>query len=67
MKEGHDQPPDSGHIDNGEMSKDERIEKIQSDNGDLLSRFNDDQASSNVRRIAKEVDKDGLCEQLIML
>ena len=50
----------------GEISKDGSIEKMRSDNGDSLSRFNNEQASGNSRRITKEVDEDGLCEQSIM-
>ena len=50
----------------GGISKDDSIEQMRSDNGDSLGRFNDEQIRRNVRRIAKELDKDGLCEQAII-
>ena len=46
----------------GAINKDDSIEQMRADNSDLLIRFNDEQIRRNVRRIAKEVDKDGLCE-----
>ena len=46
----------------GAINKDDSVEQIRVDNSDLLSRFNDEQIRRNIRRIAKEVDKDGLCE-----
>ena len=46
----------------GAINKDDSVEQIRSDNGELLNRFNDEQIKRNVRRIAKDCDKDGLCE-----
>ena len=51
----------------GAINKDDSIEQARSDDGELLSRFNDEQTKRNVRRIAKDCDKDGLCEQSMML
>ena len=47
----------------GAINKDDAVEQLRSDNGDSLSRFNDEQMKRNVRGTAKDVDKDGSCEQ----
>ena len=46
----------------GAINKDDSVKQMRVDNSDLLIRFNDEQVRRNIRRIAKEVDKDGLCE-----
>ena len=46
----------------GAINKDDSVEQMKAGNLDLFTRFNDEQIRRNVRRITKEVDKDGLCE-----
>ena len=46
----------------GAINKDDSVDQMRVDNSDLLTRFNDEQIRRNARRIAKECDKDGLCE-----
>ena len=46
----------------GAINKDDSIDQMRVDNSDLLTRFSDEQIRRNVRRIAKECDKDGLYE-----
>ena len=43
----------------GAINEDDSVEQIRSDDGDLLNRFNDEKATRNARRIAKDVDKNG--------
>ena len=46
----------------GAINKDDSVEQMRSDNGELSSRFNDKQTKRNARRIAKDCDKDSLRE-----
>ena len=48
------------------INKVDSIEKVRSDNGELLSRFNDEKTKRNARRVVEDCDKDGLCEQSMM-
>ena len=51
----------------GAINKDDSVEQARSDSGELLSRFNDEQAKRSARRIAKDCNEDGLREQSMML
>ena len=46
----------------GAINKDDSVEQMRADNLDLFTRFNNEKMRRNIRRIAKKVDKDSLCE-----
>ena len=48
----------------GALDPNDSLDEIKSGHSDLLGRFSDDQVMRNVRRVAKQLSKKGLCKFL---